>query len=537
MRVPAHIFREYDVRGLVEEDLGADTVRAIGRGFATFLARKLGKSQPVIALGRDVRPSSDPLRARLVEGLVASGAKVLDTEVVPTPVLYFACHHLVTDGGVMITGSHNPPEYNGFKLGYRDLPLSGAEIQEVRKLIESDDFEDGDGSVDGMPATDAYCDMIASKVKVPRALRVVLDPANATGALFAGDLLERIGVEVDRLYDDVDGTFPNHHPDPTVDRHVADLRRRVVETKAELGIGLDGDCDRIGAVDETGRLVRGDQLAAIFARDQLRRTPGERILFDVKSSLALEEDIRAHGGVPVMWKTGHSLAKQKMFEDGIPFGGEMSGHLFFFHDYFGFDDAIYSSLRLVEILSETGTPMSELLAGRVLLAGVLRRVKNALPALAVASLHLAGDFLADGRASPAAAEAAEGLDGGAADVGSAVHDDGPVEGHVVDAFLETFEPQGVAVAADVGAAGDEEAEGGGQAAGLVGEEAGAVAAAVLAVGDELPEEEFLRLEVEDEEAGLGGGDGVVDDGQELAARNEAKRRSRCGQKSWARRGR
>ena len=360
MKVPAHIFREYDIRGLVEQDLSDDTVRGIGRAFGTFLARAVDKPQPAIAVGRDVRPSSDRLRARLVEGLVAAGARVLDVEVVPTPVLYFACHHLQTDGGVMITGSHNPPEYNGFKLGYRELPLSGAEIQEVRELIEKEDFAEGDGSVDGMPVTDDYCDMVASKVEVPRPVRVVLDPANATGALFAGDLLERIGVTVDRLYDEVDGTFPNHHPDPTVDRYVGDLRARVVETKAELGLGLDGDCDRIGAVDETGRLVRGDQLTAIFARDQLRRTPGERILYDVKSSLALEEDIRAHGGVPVMWKTGHSLAKAKMHADTIPFGGEMSGHLFFFHDYFGFDDAIFAACRLCEIVARSGESLASM---------------------------------------------------------------------------------------------------------------------------------------------------------------------------------
>ncbi|MFN2419900.1 MAG: phosphomannomutase/phosphoglucomutase [Gemmatimonadota bacterium] len=353
MQVPQHIFREYDVRGLVEQDLELDVVRAIGRGYATFLARKIDEGSPTVALGRDVRPSSDPLRVALVEGLMASGAKVMDIGVVPTPVLYFACHHLETDGGVMITGSHNPPEYNGFKLGYRDLPFSGAEIQEVRKLIEADNLASTDGTIDDAPVTQAYCDMVASKVRVAKLIRVALDPANATGALFAGDLLERLGVTVDRLFDEVDGTFPNHHPDPTVDKNVVALQKRVVEIGADLGIGLDGDCDRIGAIDENGRLVRGDQLTAVFARDQLEKTPGERILFDVKSSLALEEDIRAHGGRPVMWKTGHSLAKKKMHEDGIPLGGEMSGHLFFFHDYYGFDDAIFAACRLCEIVARS----------------------------------------------------------------------------------------------------------------------------------------------------------------------------------------
>jgi phosphomannomutase/phosphoglucomutase len=366
MQVPAHIFREYDIRGLVDQDLEPDTVRGIGRAFVTHLARKLDHPYPTVALGRDVRPSSNPLRAWIVEGLTAAGARVLDVGLVPTPVLYFACHHLATDGGLMITGSHNPAEYNGFKLGYRELPFSGAEIQEVRKLIEAEDWgapeggHDGGGSIEEVPVTDDYCDMVVSKVRVEKPVRIVLDPANATGALFAGDLLERVGATLDRLYDEVDGTFPNHHPDPTVDEYVVALQERVVTIGAELGIGLDGDCDRIGAVDETGRLVRGDQLTAIFAREQLRRTPGERILFDVKSSLALEEDIRAHGGVPVMWKTGHSLAKMKMHADGIPFGGEMSGHLFFFHDYYGFDDAIFAACRLCEIVARSEESLAEM---------------------------------------------------------------------------------------------------------------------------------------------------------------------------------
>lgn len=360
MKTPAHIFREYDVRGLVEEDLSDDLVRALGRAFATFMRRASGSERPALALGWDVRPSSVRLRDRLAEGMVAAGARVVDIGLVPTPVLYYACHRFPTEGGVMITGSHNPPQYNGFKLGYRDLPLSGAEIQAVRQLIEAEDWDSGEGALEERPVTNDYCDMVAGKVRLARPVRVVLDPANATGALFAGDLLERVGAKVDRLYDEIDGTFPNHHPDPTVDAYVVDLRARVAQTSAEVGIGLDGDCDRIGAVDGDGRLVRGDQLTAIFARDQLRRTPGARILFDVKSSRALEEDIRAHGGQPFMWKTGHSLAKQKMKQERIPFGGEMSGHLFFFDDYWGFDDAIFAACRLCEILSLSEESLAEM---------------------------------------------------------------------------------------------------------------------------------------------------------------------------------
>lgn len=353
MEAPAHIFREYDIRGLVEDDLKEETVQAIGRGFATLVARRQSNSAPVLAVGRDVRPSSDSLCAALVSGMTEAGARVLDVGVVPTPVLYYALQVLETDGGVMITGSHNPPEYNGFKLNHRDLPLSGAEIQEVLGLIRADDFESGSGSVESRPVTEQYIEMVVSKVQLARPVKVVFDCANATGALFGVELLERVGAQVDPLYCTVDGTFPNHHPDPTVDAYIVDLKQRTRETDAELGIGLDGDSDRIGAVDENGRTIRGDQLTAIFARDQLEKTPGERILFDVKSSRALAEDIQAHGGQPFMWKTGHSLAKKKMKEEDIVFGGEMSGHLFFFNGYYGFDDAIFAACRLCEIVSKS----------------------------------------------------------------------------------------------------------------------------------------------------------------------------------------
>ncbi|HET9581314.1 MAG TPA: phosphomannomutase/phosphoglucomutase [Gemmatimonadota bacterium] len=360
MQVPAHIFREYDIRGLVDDEVTPELVRAIGRGFATLVARRLGKEGPRLAVGRDVRPSSDAYRDAMVEGLRESGARVLDIGVVPTPVLYYACHRLDTDGGVMITASHNPSEYNGFKLNWRQLPLSGDEIQAVRGLIEAGDFVDGAGTLEDAPVTDDYLEMVTGKIELERAVSVVLDCGNATGALFTPELLERVGASVDPLFCTVDGTFPNHHPDPTVDENIVALKERLRGGSGELGIGLDGDCDRIGAVDENGRTVRGDQLTAIFARYQLDRTPGERIVFDVKSSRALEEDIRKHGGVPLMWKTGHSLIKKKMVEDGLVFGGEMSGHLFFFHDYWGFDDAIFAACRLCEIVSRSDRTLGEM---------------------------------------------------------------------------------------------------------------------------------------------------------------------------------
>lgn len=360
MQLHPHIFREYDIRGLVGSEVTPPMAHGLGRAFATLVARERGTGNPVIAVGRDVRPSSDGLSAALIEGLVESGARVKDIGVVPTPTLYFACHRLETDAGVMLTASHNPPEYNGFKLNWRALPLSGGEIQRVKDLMLADDYAAATGDAEPMPLTADYMDEIAARVELARPVRFVLDPANATGGLFAPELMRRVGIEVDCLFCEVDGTFPNHHPDPTVEANVTDLIARVVETGADAGVGLDGDCDRIAAVDGTGRLVRGDQLTAIFAREQLRRTPGETILFDVKSSRALAEDIEAHGGRPLMWKTGHSLAKRKMLDDGIVFGGEMSGHLFFFHDYFGFDDAIYGACMLGEILSKSDHSLAEM---------------------------------------------------------------------------------------------------------------------------------------------------------------------------------
>lgn len=361
MKVPRHIFREYDVRGLVEQDLHPDTVEALGKAVATYVARQAGKPRVALSVGRDVRPSSDRLQDDLARGMLAAGADVIDVGVVPTPVQYFSLHRLRVDGGVMITGSHNPSEYNGFKVSLGKAPLMGAEIQELREMIERDDFARGSGEADKQPVTSDYLAAIRERVRLARPLTVVVDPANATGALFATELLEQVGCHVIALNDHVDGTFPSHHPDPSVDENLEELIEHVRSERAGAGFALDGDCDRLGAVDETGRIVRGDQLVALLARDQLEQTPGAEILFDVKCSRALVEDIEAHGGRPVMWKTGHSLLKRKMWEDGIPFGGEMSGHLFFNWNYYGFDDAIYAACRLAHVLSRSDRSFSELL--------------------------------------------------------------------------------------------------------------------------------------------------------------------------------
>lgn len=360
MAVPRHIFREYDVRGLVEKDLQSSTVEALGRAVASFIADRTGTERPALSVGRDVRPSSDALQEDLTRGLLDAGADVVDIGVVPTPVQYFSLHRLAVDGGVMVTGSHNPSEYNGFKISLGRAPLMGAEIQELYRIIVDGAFRRGQGEVSKQPVTSDYMAAIRERVRLARPLKVVVDPANATGALFATSLLTQVGCDVVAINDHVDGTFPSHHPDPSVDEHLSELIERVRREGAAVGFAFDGDCDRLGAVDEKGRIVRGDQLTALLARDQLARKPGSKILFDVKCSRAVVEDILAHGGQPVMWKTGHSLLKRKMWEDDIPFGGEMSGHLFFKDDYFGFDDAIYAACVLARFLSRSSATLSEL---------------------------------------------------------------------------------------------------------------------------------------------------------------------------------
>jgi phosphomannomutase/phosphoglucomutase len=324
-RVSHHIFREYDVRGVVGEDLTPYVARQLGRAYGSQLREDLDVPAPSVALGHDNRLSSDELAGAFAEGLQAAGAQVTHVGLVPTPALYFAVHHLGSDAGIQVTGSHNPPDYNGFKMLTAGGPFYGRSIQQLRRRI---DFDCGNGA----------------------------------GSLAAVPMLERIGAQVDALYCDSDGTFPNHHPDPTVDEFIADLIQRVRTSDAELGIAFDGDADRIGAVDENGEIVRGDHLLLVFALDALKRRPGEQVIFDVKCSQTLEDGIREAGGRPIMWKTGHSLIKEKMRETGARIAGEMSGHMFFGDDYYGYDDALYSACRLVDVVARSGGPLSGLLA-------------------------------------------------------------------------------------------------------------------------------------------------------------------------------
>jgi len=356
-----HIFREYDIRGLVDKDLTADVAESLGKGLGTMVRRSRGSS---VAVGRDCRESSTRFRRSLCDGLTSVGIEVTDIGVVPTPLTYFAANTLPVDGLAMITGSHNPPEYNGFKLGCGKTTLHGSEIQQLRKLIERGDFEKGPrGRVSEFDIVTPYCHFIRQTVKVNRqGMKIVIDAGNGTGGHVAVPLFRAMGFDVVPLYCEMDASFPNHHPDPSVEDNLVDLIQAVKKERAEIGIAYDGDADRIGVIDDAGKILWGDQLMILFSRQVLKAVPGAAIVGEVKCSSTLYDDIRAHGGRPIMWKAGHSLIKAKMKEENAQLAGEMSGHIFFKNRYFGFDDAIYSSARLLEILSTESRKLSQLLA-------------------------------------------------------------------------------------------------------------------------------------------------------------------------------
>ncbi len=353
------IYREYDVRGTVGTDLTPGTVETIGRGFGTYAS---GQGVRTVTLGRDCRLSSPSFRDALAAGLTATGLHVLDVGICPTPLLYFSIIEFAADGGVMITGSHNPPEFNGFKLCIGPSTLYGAKIQDVRRIIETGAFVSGKGTVTSREVTGRYIEYVRSVISIPRKLKVVVDAGNGTASRIAPDLFRAMGMEVVELFCEMDGRFPNHFPDPTVPENLRFLIRAVRETGADLGVAYDGDADRIGAVDETGTVLYGDYLLALFAREILSRKPGATIISEVKASQNLYDDIARHGGRAVMWKAGHSLIKQKMKEEGAEAAGEMSGHIFFADRYLGFDDAIYASARLFEIVARSDRPLSAMLS-------------------------------------------------------------------------------------------------------------------------------------------------------------------------------
>ena len=362
MAISRAIFREYDIRGIAGKDLTEEVATAVAGAYAAFLAEKGVKG--ALAVGRDNRPSGEGLHRALVGGLLSSGVDVMDIGIVPTPLAYWSQHNLAVVGGIQITGSHNPPEYNGFKLGLGTSSIYGADIQHIYELAVAGKFPRGKGTLRNEQVIDRYIDDVAARVgKLPRALNVVIDCGNGAGALVAPKLFPKLGIKPRCLFCESDGTFPNHHPDPTIPKNLEALIAAVREDKADIGIAFDGDADRIGVIDHTGEIIWGDYLLIIYARDVLARTgKGQAIVFDVKASQALPEAIEKAGGIPVMWKTGHSLIEEKMHDTHAPVAGEMSGHMFFAEGYYGFDDALYGAARLLRIVADSGKTVRDLLA-------------------------------------------------------------------------------------------------------------------------------------------------------------------------------
>lgn len=357
------ILREYDIRGVIGETLEADDARAIGRSFGSLLKRAGGST---VAVGYDGRQSSPMLEHALVEGLTASGCDVVRVGMGATPMLYYAeASADDVDGGIQITGSHNPPNYNGFKMVFQGRPFFGSDIQRLGEVSAAGDWEDGTGTVTDRPLLETYVERLLEGIDgidpaSLASLKIGWDAGNGAAGPALEKLVARLPGEHHVLYADVDGTFPNHHPDPTVEENLADLRALVAEKNLDFGVAFDGDGDRIGAIDGEGRVIWGDQLLMIYAQDLLQRRAGATIIADVKASRALFDHVAAHGGKPVMWKTGHSLIKSKMKETGSPLAGEMSGHVFFADTYYGFDDALYAGVRLIAASARLGRSVTQL---------------------------------------------------------------------------------------------------------------------------------------------------------------------------------
>ncbi|MEN2985117.1 MAG: phosphomannomutase/phosphoglucomutase [Thermodesulfovibrionaceae bacterium] len=354
------IFREYDIRGVFGKELNEEIAYQIGKAFVSLAMKKLGKQPNIFSIGMDARISSPILKEYLIKGILDSGIDIVDLGVCPTPLQYFSLFTLPVDGGIMVTGSHNPPEFNGFKLSVGKETISGSDIRELKEIINKKSFKISDKR--GVPhkhdIVSDYINFMVNKFSTFEGIKVVVDSGNGTAGLVAPKILRSLGAEVVELYSEPDGRFPNHHPDPVVLENLKDLIKTVISEKAHLGVGFDGDADRIGVVDEDGQIVWGDRLMIIFARDILSKNKGAKIIGEVKCSKVMYEEIEKVGGIPIMWKTGHSLIKKKMKEEDALLAGEMSGHIFFRDDYFGYDDAIYAALRLIDIVKKAGKPYS-----------------------------------------------------------------------------------------------------------------------------------------------------------------------------------
>ena len=355
MKINPYIFREYDIRGKVVEDFPPEVVVLLGRSFGTLVKRSGGRE---IAISGDIRLTTPDLINYFKEGVISTGVDIINIGIVPTPVNYYSLFKLDVAASVQITGSHNPPEFNGFKLSLHKKPVYGQQIQLIKSFIDKLDFENGEGSETRYKILPDYQTMIKSKINIDKKMNVVMDCGNAAGCINAPIIFKDLGIKLTELYCEPDGSFPNHHPDPTIEENLIDLVDEMKTGKYDVGIAFDGDADRLGVVDEVGEIIWADQLIAIFLPELVE--PGDEIIFDVKCSQALEDMIKRYQGKPVMWKTGHSLIKNKMAELNCKLGGEMSGHIFFADDYYGYDDAIYVAARLVQLLSRTDKTLSEL---------------------------------------------------------------------------------------------------------------------------------------------------------------------------------
>ena len=357
VKINPFMFRAYDIRGIVGEDISEDVAFIIGKGIGTYL---LQKECHRLVVGEDNRPSSASLKASMVKGLLSTGCDVVDIGLCTTPMMYAAVVHWDMEGGIIVTASHNPPQYNGFKVVAKQAyPIGGDDIQDLLKVTLAKHYAQGNGAYSQKPFIDEYLFLISSKVQLSRPLKVVIDTANAVAGIAAPALFKKLGCDVIELFTELDGTFPNHQPNPEEEHTLEVLQQKVLEHKADLGLGFDGDGDRLGLVDEKGAYREADYILMLLAQDFLSRHPNEKVLIDVKTSLNTISYIRKYGGVPFMWKTGHSLVKQKMREDGVLFGGELSGHMFMFEDYFPIDDAIMAGARLVSFLSRDRKKVSE----------------------------------------------------------------------------------------------------------------------------------------------------------------------------------
>ncbi len=352
------IFREYDIRGVYGDDLTEEVVDLLGRAFIRLIEKEKGLKPQRISIGMDARLSSPHLKSAMIKSILESGVDVLDIGLCPTPLQYYSLFRFPLDGGIMITGSHNPPEFNGFKISIGRNTIYGEKIRELRNIIKNRDFIKSDrlGNVETYNIVDDYLNFITAQFPSFEGIKVVIDSGNGAAGIVAPEIFKRLGAEILELFSEPDGNFPNHHPDPVIKENLKDLIEKVLENKAHLGIAFDGDGDRLGVVDETGEIIWGDRLMIIFAEDVLKNNPGAKIIGEVKCSKVMYEEIEKMGGIPIMWKTGHSLIKKKMKEEGALLAGEMSGHIFFNDRYFGYDDAIYASLRLVEIVKKAGKP-------------------------------------------------------------------------------------------------------------------------------------------------------------------------------------